>query len=337
MAPTAPPAAATQPAAPGAVPQPQLGGRPQPGAQQGVTVDQVRSQRRERTEGGRLVIEEPGRRTIVREGNTTIIRYDDNERFRRWGAPRFEQRGHEHYAYIARPGGYQVINVTDSHGRLVRRVRRGPDGREIILIDNRRAPGFGTGLGVGLAAGVILGLAAPVITIPRERYIVDVSAAPQPLLYETLEAPPLVAIERPYSLDEVRYNVALRDRMRRVDIDSITFDSGSWEVAPEQQARLEAVAEAIRRVLASRPEEVFLIEGHTDAVGSDVDNLSLSDRRAEAVAVILTDVYQIPPENLVTQGYGEQHPKLPVAGPSRENRRVGVRRVTPLLNGAVTQ
>ena len=115
----------------------------------------------------------------------------------------------------------------------------------------------------------------------------------------------------------------------------VTFDSGSWEVAPEQQARLAVVADAIRRVLAEHPDEVFMIEGHTDAVGSDVDNLSLSDRRAEAVAVILTDAYQIPPENLVTQGYGEQHPKLPVAGPSRENRRVAVRRVTPLLNGTV--
>ena len=78
-----------------------------------------------------------------------------------------------------------------------------------------------------------------------------------------------------------------------------------------------------------------MMEGHTDAVGSDIDNLSLSDRRAEAVAVILTDAYQIPPENLVTQGYGEQYPKLPIAGPSRENRRVAVRRVTPLLNGTV--
>ena len=225
--------------------------------QQGrATVDQLRSQRRERTEaGGRLVIEEPGRRVIVREGNTTIIRYDDNERFRRWGAPRFEQRGGEHYAYIVRPGGYQIINVTDSHGRLLRRVRRGPDGREIILIDNRVGPGgSGAAVGVGLAAGVILGLAAPVVTIPRERYIVNVSAAPAPLLYETLEAPPLVAIERPYSLDEIRYNVALRDRMRRVDIDSITFDSGSWEVTPEQQPRLAAVADAIRQVLARNPD-----------------------------------------------------------------------------------
>lgn len=305
-------------------------------------VEQLRMQRRERTEaGGRLVIEEPGRRFIVRENGRAFIRHDETERFRRWGAHRVEQRGGENYAYIARPGGYQIISVTDRDGRLLRRMRRGPDGREIVLIDNRVGPrhgvgiGLGVGLGVGLAAGVALGLAAPVITIPRERYIVDVSAAPPALLYDTLEAPPLVEIERPYSLDEVRYNVALRDRMRRIDIDAITFESGSWEVTPEQQDRLEAVAEAIRRVLERNPNEVILLEGHTDATGSEVDNLSLSDRRAESVAVILTEVYQIPPENLVTQGYGEQALKVPVEGPSRENRRVTVRRITPLLNGGV--
>ena len=78
-----------------------------------------------------------------------------------------------------------------------------------------------------------------------------------------------------------------------------------------------------------------MIEGHTDAVGNEVDNLSLSDRRAESVAVVLTEVYQIPPENLVTQGYGEQHLKIPTEGPGRENRRVTARRVTPLLKGGV--
>jgi outer membrane protein OmpA-like peptidoglycan-associated protein len=30
--------------------------------------------------------------------------------------------------------------------------------------------------------------------------------------------------------------------------------------------------------------QVFLIEGHTDAVGSNLGNFSLSDRRAESVA-----------------------------------------------------
>ena len=78
-----------------------------------------------------------------------------------------------------------------------------------------------------------------------------------------------------------------------------------------------------------------MIEGHTDAIGNDVDNLSLSDRRAESVAVILTNAYQIPPENLVTQGYGAQHLKIPTDGPSRENRRVTARRITPLLQGGV--
>ena len=77
----------------------------------------------------------------------------------------------------------------------------------------------------------------------------------------------------------------------------------------------------------------FLIEGHTDKVGSDVDNLSLSDRRAESAATLLTQQFNVPAENLTSQGYGEQYPKDPTDGPSAINRRVTVRRITPLLNG----
>ena len=58
----------------------------------------------------------------------------------------------------------------------------------------------------------------------------------------------------------------------------------------------------MKRILDRNPDEVYLIEGHTDAVGSDIDNLSLSDRRASAVAQVLTDTFGVPPENLVTQG-----------------------------------
>ena len=152
-------------------------------------------------------------------------------------------------------------------------------------------------------------------------------------MYQTLAAPPLVAIERPYSLDEIRYNVALRDRMRRIDMDTINFDFGSWEVAPDQVARLQMVAQAIQDVIARNPNEVFLVEGHTDAVGNDVDNLSLSDRRAETVASILTESFQIPPENLTSQGYGSHFLKIPTPEANRQNRRVTLRRITPLLNG----
>ncbi len=60
------------------------------------------------------------------------------------------------------------------------------------------------------------------------------------------------------------------------------------------------MAQAINRTLTQNPQEVFLIEGHTDAVGSDIDNLSLSDRRAQSVANLLTRVYRVAPENLTT-------------------------------------
>jgi outer membrane protein OmpA-like peptidoglycan-associated protein len=76
---------------------------------------------------------------------------------------------------------------------------------------------------------------------------------------------------------------------------------------------------------------MFLIEGHTDLVGSEEDNLSLSDRRAESVANILTEEFDVPPENLATQGYGEAYPKVDTEAPEAVNRRVAVRRITPLL------
>ena len=87
--------------------------------------------------------------------------------------------------------------------------------------------------------------------------------------------------------------------------------------------------------MQQNPREVFLIEGHTDAVGTDVDNLSLSDRRAELVALVLTQEFGVPAENLSTQGYGEQYLKIPTEAPERANWRVAARRITPLLTGQV--
>jgi outer membrane protein OmpA-like peptidoglycan-associated protein len=95
--------------------------------------------------------------------------------------------------------------------------------------------------------------------------------------------------------------------------------------------KLERMARAILRVLRDNPDAVFLIEGHTDAVGSEEDNLSLSDRRAQAVAEILTETFEVPPENLVTQGYGEQFLKVDTQGPEPRNRRVTIRNITRLM------
>jgi outer membrane protein OmpA-like peptidoglycan-associated protein len=80
---------------------------------------------------------------------------------------------------------------------------------------------------------------------------------------------------------------------------------------------LAVIADGINRAIAANPSEVFLIENHTDAVGSDIDNLSLSDRRAESVALVLSQQFGVPPENLTTQGYGAHYLKIPNPGLER--------------------
>jgi outer membrane protein OmpA-like peptidoglycan-associated protein len=295
-------------------------------------IEEMQGQRRERVEGRRTVIEEPDRRMIVRENNRVIIRHDETQRFRRLGGDVQEgapSRGGETRTIYTRPDGVQIITIQDQSGRLIRRSRRGPDGREFVLLENGPPRGGPPGGGFGF----VVNLPPPRIAIPREQYIVPMEHATEDQMVEVFQAPPLERVARRYTLDEVRYNYNLRARMREVELNTITFETGSWEVTPEQVPLLERMAVAMRRVIERNPNEVFLIEGHTDTTGNDVDNLSLSDRRAESVAVVLTESFQIPAENLTTQGYGSQNLKVPTAGAERANRRVTIRRITPLIAG----
>lgn len=290
--------------------------------------EDIRSRREERREGDFTVIREPGRTIIRDDDGRAIIRRDEDQRFRDLGwQGRSERRNGETRTVFERPDGTRIVTVTDEEGRLIRRTRIDRNDREVVIIDNtlRDRP--------GRFADDVVVLPPPPLPIPRERYIVDADQADEALIYETITAPPIAAIPRRYTLDEVRYSPDLRARMRSVDIDTINFDTGSWQVSPDQGRRLAVIADSVRRALQSSPNEVFLVEGHTDAVGSDVDNLSLSDRRAQSVAEILTRDFQIPPENLTTQGYGEQYLKVQTQDAARENRRVTLRRITPLLTG----
>ena len=289
-------------------------------------IDEVRQQRQEVREGNRVVIREVDR-TIIRENNTTIIRHNESNRFTiNASNVNTVQRGGNYETIVRRPGGYSIVTVTDGSGRLIRRVRRDDRGRDIVIIDNSFA--FA---GPRAAASMFVMLPPPVIRIPRERYIVETWRAPREEVYGVFLAPPVEPLPERYTLEQVRFSAPLRDRMPRVDLD-VTFDTGSWQLSPEQIDKLGVIAEGINRALQRNPREVFMVEGYTDAVGSEEDNLSLSDRRAESVAVALTEQYKVPPENLVTQGYGEQNLKVPTQGPEEANRRVAVRRITPLLD-----
>jgi outer membrane protein OmpA-like peptidoglycan-associated protein len=317
-------------------PQPSVGPRPtfgKPGLSGPKRFDEVQRGRQRHTEGNRTIIQEPGNRTIVKQGNRAIIRHDESERFRHLHNAGSEKRPNGVTAtFYARPDGTRIYSEVDSHGRLLRRYRRGRDGREHNIFDNRRFyRNVGVGVGVGVGLAIALNLARPRITIPRNEYIVDYGHASDDELYEALIAPPFGGLDRAYSLEEIRDNYELREYVRRVDLDDVNFEFGAWEVTPNQYGKLERIARAMLRVLDRNPDSVFLISGHTDAVGSDEDNLSLSDRRAASVAEVLSSEFGVPPENLVTQGYGEQYLKVDTQGPERANRRVEVRNVTGLM------
>ncbi|CAN5473878.1 hypothetical protein BH11PSE4_BH11PSE4_41810 [soil metagenome] len=285
-----------------------------------------RGERRETKEGGRTVFTEPGRIIVQDPGGQSFIRHNEVDRFR-YGARdiQTQQVGDETRTIVIRPDGSQIITVNGRDGQLLRRIRRDRDGREIIIIDNSyrgpRRPGF------------FIDLPPPVIRIPRDRYIVDYDGASPDLVYDTLIAPPVERIDRRYTLDEIRYSPTVRQRMPSIDLDTINFETGSWEIPADQASKLQVIADGLNRAISRNPRAVFLIEGHTDAVGSDIDNLSLSDRRAESAAELLTQQFQVPAENLTSQGYGEQYLKIPTEAAERQNRRVTIRNITPLLNG----
>ncbi|MEM0908848.1 MAG: OmpA family protein, partial [Pseudomonadota bacterium] len=268
-----------------------------------------------------------GPRAVYRVGPVAMVVNPNTTRFR-WRANAYntyELNNGWRETVVVRPGGVRVVTVTNRYGVPIRRYRAVPGRAPVTLFNN--LPRWW-----GADTDVVVKVRAPRVRVPYERYVVDASTAPVTTVYDTVTAEPVDDIDRSFTLNQVLANPEVRDYMPRVDLDTITFRFGSAEVPENQIAALETIGAAIEEAIDENPSEVYLIEGHTDAVGSELDNLELSDARAEAVAEILTEFFEIPPENLVTQGFGEAYLKVQVEGPNRKNRRVAIRRITPLLS-----
>lgn len=282
---------------------------------------------------GADVVKEIGTRVLIQMGTQVIVQNRDRDQRIAHGARNVyyedlpDDRTRE---TILRPDGSWVITIRNDYGDVIRRSRIMPDGRELVLVyvDNRdierdrddgwRDPGAD--------------LPPMRLTVPEDDYILDASEIRDPdRYYEFLDQPPVERVPRLYTIGEVKRSARIRDMIPRIDLDTINFDFGSAKIDQSEVSKLQVVADAIERILKKNPAETFLIEGHTDAVGSPQSNLVLSDERAESVATALTNVFGIPPENLTTQGYGEEFLKINTNGPNRENRRVTIRRITPLI------
>jgi outer membrane protein OmpA-like peptidoglycan-associated protein len=83
------------------------------------------------------------------------------------------------------------------------------------------------------------------------------------------------------------------------------FDIGSAEVKPENYPLLAKVQKAINIFSESR----IVIKGHTDSQGGDSMNLTLSQKRADAVkAYLMANMPDYDQSNIASVGYGESKP-----------------------------
>lgn len=105
----------------------------------------------------------------------------------------------------------------------------------------------------------------------------------------------------------------------------IQFARNADAITPESRPFVESVGQLLRRNETLR----LVIEGHTDAKGSDSHNLVLSQRRAEAVKRFLVATHDIDPGRLITEGKGEAEPLIPADPLDARNRRVQFRVAAP--------
>ena len=84
----------------------------------------------------------------------------------------------------------------------------------------------------------------------------------------------------------------------------VQFETNKDVLLPSSYSILNEVV----KVMMDHPEYNLSIEGHTDNVGNDEDNLILSKKRAQAAATYLMSK-GIGGERLNVEGYGETRPK----------------------------
>ncbi|HJR54677.1 MAG TPA: OmpA family protein [Gemmatimonadota bacterium] len=132
--------------------------------------------------------------------------------------------------------------------------------------------------------------------------------------------------EKPILIGAIRVSAGGRDLYDalaaegRVATQGILFDIGSDRIRPESTPTLEKIG----TMLAERPDLRLVIEGHTDSLGDDAMNQTLSERRAAAIKAYLLEAHGIDPARLETAGYGETRPVADNGTPEgrQQNRRV---------------
>lgn len=117
--------------------------------------------------------------------------------------------------------------------------------------------------------------------------------------------------------------IVLRDTLV---LEGVNFAFDESTLTPESHDVLDRVAREL-----AKPEWAnvrFEVAGHTSEIGTPAYNLSLSERRAEAVRAYLVS-RGVENNRMTAKGYGETQPRFPIdrEGSGWQNRRVELRRI----------
>jgi len=121
-------------------------------------------------------------------------------------------------------------------------------------------------------------------------------------------------------------NAKKTDRGMVITMGDVLFDTGRAQLKPGSMRNVERLS----AFLKEHPQRKAMIEGYTDSTGSEITNIALSGRRADAVRDALLGM-GVTQGQLASQGYGESHP---VAGNETSGGRQMNRRVEIVLSDA---
>lgn len=160
-----------------------------------------------------------------------------------------------------------------------------------------------------------------ILTAQAREEIEKGTAERQAVLIEAREREAQRAAQRANSLEQELADLKAKktDRGVVVTLGDVLFDTGKATLKPGAYPTIDRLANALK---ASADRKV-LIEGHTDSVGSDEMNQSLSERRAASVQAALFE-RGVESSQISTIGKGESTPiaSNDDAGGRQRNRRV---------------
>ena len=269
---------------------------------------------------GEKIVSRSGDRVVVQDdtGELRVLK-DDNALLRRPGDEVQTQTFDDGSTrtIVTKSDGSRVETIRSRDGTVLRRTNFDAQGREYVLVDDL----------VEEREVVVNDLPQVQETQQAQRASTQDEAALRHALQTELRNDQ----GRTFSLRQVREIREVRSLAPQLELDAVRFPTGSAAIQPEQARSLANIGTTLRDLIQKDPRTVILVEGHTDAVGDASYNLALSDRRAETVALALTEYFDVPPANLITQGYGESQLRVPTTSAEPANRRAVVRNITGLL------